>query len=480
MVSKNTVLQSYAGRLNYSYDEKYLFNVSFRRDGSSVFAPGKKWGNFPGFSLGWVISKENFMKNIGAISYLKLRYSYGTLGFNAVGAYPWQAAISTNTTAVFNNNYSNNIGAYFDRLPNKDLEWEITKMWNVGFDLNILNNLSFSAEYYVRQTDNLIVGNPLAPSFGYSVDPPTNIGSMKNWGYDFTLGYNKKSGEIKFNVDGNISFINNKVLKLSVGQPFIDREAVTSDYGGYAITRTEAGYPIQGFYGWVVEGIFQSQQEIDALNQAAGGFYQTPQTAPGDIKFKDLNGDKVIDDKDRTYIGNYLPDFTYGLNMGLSYKGWNLSMQIQGVYGNEIYNGVRVLTEGMMRLFNADKKVLNAWTPENKNTDVPRAIDGDPNHNARTSTRFVEDGSYLRIKNLTISYNIPKNVISSTFKGMFTDLQVYVTGYNLLTFTKYSGYDPEIGASYIYSGGNATLLQGVDFGFYPQPRTITFGINVSF
>lgn len=470
-----TVLQSYVGRLNYSFDEKYLLNISFRRDGSSVFAPGKKWGNFPGASIGWVVSKENFMKNISAISYLKLRSSYGTLGFNAVGAYPWQAVVYTNTTAVFNNNYSNNIGAYFDKLPNKDLEWEITKMWNVGFDLALLNNsITLSAEYYVRRTDNLIVENPLAPSLGYSVNPPTNIGSMKNWGYDFTAGYNKKFGELQFSVEGNISFINNEVLKLSVGQPTIDREAVTSDYGGYPITRTEAGHPIQSFYGWVVEGIFQSQEEVDASP------FQTSKTAPGDLKFKDLNGDNVINEYDRTYIGNYLPDFTYGLNMGLSYKGWNLSMLVQGVYGNEVYNGVKVLTQGMMRLFNSDKKVLNAWTPENRNTDVPRAISGDPNHNARTSTRFVEDGSYLRIKSLTISYNIPKNTISSVLKGALSDLQIYLTGYNLLTLTKYSGYDPEIGASYMYSGGNATLLQGVDFGFYPQPRSIILGINVSF
>jgi len=472
---ETTVLQSYAGRLNYSFDEKYLLNLSFRRDGSSVFAPGKKWGNFPGFSLGWVISKEDFMKNISAISYLKLRSSYGTLGFNAVGAYPWQAVVYTNTTAVFNNNYSNNIGAYFDRLPNKDLEWEITKMMNVGFDLALFNNsITLSAEYYERQTDNLIVENPLPPSLGYSVNPPTNIGSMKNWGYDITLGYNKKFGELQFSVDGNISFINNKVLKLSVGQPTIDMTAVTSDYGGYAITRTEAGRPIQSFYGWVVEGIFQSQDEINASAK------QTNETAPGDIKFKDLNNDGIINEKDKTYIGSYLPDFTYGLNLGVSYKGLNVSMLLQGVYGNEIYNGVKVLTQGMMRLFNADKNVLNAWTPQNRNTDVPRAIDGDPNHNARTSTRFVEDGSYMRIKSLTVSYNLPKNTLSTVFRGAVSDIQLYITGYNLLTLTKYSGYDPEIGASYNYSGGGATLLQGVDFGFYPQPRSIVFGINVSF
>src|SRR5690606_37700836 len=190
-----TILQSYAGRFQYSYDDKYLLNLSFRRDGSSNFAPGKKWGNFPGGSIGWVVSRENFMQDVTAISNLKLRASYGTTGFNGVGAYPWQSNIATNTTAVFNNQFENNTGAYFDRLANKDLEWEITTMTNVGFDLELLDNsVSLSAEYYTRETDNLIVAAPRATSMGYSVDPATNIGTMRNYGYEFAAGYNKSFG----------------------------------------------------------------------------------------------------------------------------------------------------------------------------------------------------------------------------------------------------------------------------------------------
>ena len=489
---EETALISYAGRLNYSFASKYLFNFSIRRDGSSVFAPGKKWGYFPGVSVGWVISEEGFMDNVNVISNLKLKASYGTLGFNAVGAYPWQSSISSNTTAVFNNNYENNPGAYFDKLPNKDLEWEITKMTNFGFDLELLEgSVSFSAEYFERKTDNLIVNNPLPTSMGYAVNPATNIGSMKNWGYEFNAGYHKSFGELNLSVDGNISFVDNKVLKLSTGQPNIDMGGVTSDYGGYTITRTQEGYPIQGFYGWVVDDIFQSQPEIDALNADSGGFYQSESTAPGDIKFKDINGrdangeltgkpDGKITDDDRTYIGSYLPDFSYGVNILASYKGFDISVALQGVQGNEIYNGTKVLTQGMMRLFNMDKAVLNAWTPENTNTDIPRAVNGDPNHNARTSDRFVEDGSYLRVKNLTLGYTFSPNMMSSISKGAVSSLRLYFTAQNLLTFTKYNGYDPEIGASSTYSGTNATLLQGVDFGFYPQPRTFIFGINVSF
>lgn len=476
--TSKTALISYAGRINYAYADKYLLNFSIRRDGSSVFAPGKKWGYFPGASIGWVISQENFMKNVTPISDLKLRASYGSLGFNAVGAYPWQSSINTNTTAIFNN--TGFTGAYYDRLPNKDLEWEITKMTNVGIDAAFLNNsITFSAEYFIRKVDNLIVQNPLATSMGYSNDPNANVGEMKNWGYEFNLGYKKTEGDFQYSVSGNISFIKNEVDKLSTGAPFIERGGQTTDYGGYNITRTEKGHSIQGFYGWVTDGIFQTQAEIDALNNLSPDtpekttYYQTAQTKPGDIKFKDLNGDNIIDDKDRTWLGSYLPDFTYGLNFSATYKNFDASLFVQGVQGNEIYNGTKVLTQGMLRLFNQDKDVLNAWTPSNTNTDIPRAVNGDPNHNTRTSNRFVEDGSYVRIKNLTIGYNVSK--MPSFLKNTVSGLRIYVIAQNLLTITKYTGYDPEIA-----SRDNNTLTNGVDFGQYPQPRTFIIGARLSF
>ncbi|TCO10692.1 SusC/RagA family TonB-linked outer membrane protein [Natronoflexus pectinivorans] len=481
-----TALISYAGRLNYAFDDKYLLSASFRRDGSSVFAPGKKWGNFPGASLGWVMSREDFMQDFDFLSELKFRASYGTLGFNAVGAYPWQSTIAFNTWAVLNDNASNNQGAYFSVLPNQDLEWEITTMSNFGFDLSLFHHaVTFSAEYYMRRVDNLIVENPLAPSMGYSSDPLTNIGEMKNWGYDFNLGYNKRDGEFRFGISANLSTVNNEVVRLSTGAPFIDIGATTEDYGGGSITRTQAGHPIQGFYGYVVDGIFQTQAEIDALNniaaqQYAAGivdqqYYQSEFTAPGDIRFRDLTGNGIVDENDRQIIGNFLPDFSYGINFNAEYRNFDLSLLIQGVYGNDIYNGTAVLTQGMMRLFNMDKAVLDAWTPNNTNTDMPRAISGDPNRNARVSDRFVEDGSYMRLKNLTLGYNISDEVLASTFRNSIRGVRLYVTAQNLLTITNYSGYDPEI-ASY----GNNTLRHGVDLGQYPQPRTFIFGVRASF
>jgi hypothetical protein len=235
----------------------------------------------------------------------------------------------------------------------------------------------------------------------------------------------------------------------------------------------------------VVDGIFQSQSEIDALNQTAEQqfnagnvnkqYYQNDATSPGDIKFKDLDGNGIVDENDRTVIGNYLPDFSYGLNFSGSYKNFDVSMQIQGVYGNEIYSGTKVLTQGMMRLFNQDVAVLDAWTPENTDTNIPRAINADPNNNARTSTRFIEDGSYMRIKNLTIGYNFSDNVLSGISGNSVKGLKLYFTAQNLLTLTDYYGYDPEIASR----GGN-TLLHGADFGQYPQPRTFLFGIKATF
>jgi len=479
-----TALISYAGRINYSYADKYLLSASFRRDGSSKFAPGNKWGDFPGASIGWVLSEESFMQDVDFISNLKLRASYGKVGNNNLGPYDWQSTIAMNTWAVFNNNAENNQGAYFGKLPNEELEWEITTMKNVGLDLSLLDySVTFSAEYFKREVDNLLIERPLPPSLGYSQNPWSNVGAMENSGLEFDAGYHKREGEFKFSVNANLGTIKNEVTDLN-GR-IMDRSAVTGDYGGGTITRTQEGQPIQGFYGYVVEGIFQSESEIDALNQiaeqafiagnVAQQYYQNEFTSPGDIKFKDINGDGIINEDDRIVIGNYLPDFTYGLSFSGSYKNFEVSMQVQGVYGNEIYCGTKVLTQGMMRLFNMDEAVLDAWTPENTNTNIPRAINADPNNNARTSDRFVEDGSYMRIKNLTIGYNFPNNLLSGISGNSIKGLKLYFTAQNLLTLTDYYGYDPEIASR----GGN-TLLHGADFGQYPQPRTLIFGVKATF
>jgi TonB-linked SusC/RagA family outer membrane protein len=463
------ILESYLGRLNYEYAGKYLVGASFRRDGSSRFAPGNKWGNFPSVSAGWRISEEAFLKNIPTISELKLRASYGTMGFNGIGDYSWQVAVSQNTNAIFGD--SRTQGTYFDRLGNTDLRWEVTKMSNFGLDLGLLNNsITLSAEVYQRNTDGLILNQPIAPSIGYTQSPIVNVGSMRNNGVELQLGYNKTKGALRFNASGNISFISNKVLSLGpTVSPLLN--GANADYGGGDITRTEAGQSIQYFYGYKVVGIFQTADEIKAA--------PTQDNAkPGDIRFADINNDGKIDASDRVNLGSFLPKFTYGLNLSANYRGFDLSLFFQGVQGNKIYNGVKVLEQGMLRLFNAGTDVLRAWTPTNTNTDVPRAVDGDPNGNTRTSDRFIEDGSYLRLKNLSIGYTVPAAVLQSFSRGTLSRARIYVAATNLLTFTKYTGYDPEVGSR--TSNTNPTLTNGIDYGQFPQARSFMVGLQIGF
>ena len=483
-VQKNLLL-SYLGRINYEYKNKYLLSLSMRADGSSKFAPGNKWGNFPSASIGWRMTEEPFMKNIDIISELKLRAGYGELGNNAIGNYDWQAVMLANTDYVFNNATSG--GSFFNALANKNLKWESSKMTNIGIDYGMFDNkLSFTAEWFNKITDNLILAVPYPTSIGYRAPAYANIGKMKNYGMEFQLGYRINSGELKSNLSANVSIVRNKVLNLFNETATIDA-GFNQDYGAYNMTRTVIGQPIQSFYGWKTDGIFQNAAEVSAAPDQAGA-------AAGDIRFKDLSGpngapDGIIDSYDRTFLGSYLPKFTYGLNYSGTYKKFDFSVFFQGVYGNKIYNGTKVLTEGMLRLFNAGTAVLNAWTPTNTNTNIPRAISGDPNQNARTSDRFIESGSYLRLKALTVGYTIPMSTLT---KGNVNNIRIYASGQNLFTITKYTGYDPEVGA-YIPLSGNGTpgtpgsggstsglLNNGIDYGLMPTSRTILCGIQIKF
>ncbi|RYC67754.1 MULTISPECIES: SusC/RagA family TonB-linked outer membrane protein [Spirosoma] len=460
------VLLSYLGRVNYEYGGKYLLSASIRRDGSSKFAPGNKWGNFPSASVGWRISEESFIKNVPAISELKLRASYGSLGFNGIGDYDWQVAVAQNTNAVLGGVRTQ--GVFYDRLGNTSLKWEITKMSNVGVDLGLFNNsITLTAEYFIRNTDGLILPQPIAPSIGYSQSPIVNIGNMRNQGLELQLGYNKQKGAFRYNASANLSAIRNKVLSLgpNVSPLFA---GLNADFGGNDITRTVAGEPIQSFYGWKVAGIYQNTGEVTS------GASQ-PNAKPGDVRFVDVDGNGTIDASDRVNLGSFLPKFNYGFNFNANYRNFDLALFFQGVQGNKIYNGTKVLTEGMLRLFNAGTGVLNAWTPENTNTDIPRAVSGDPNGNTRTSDRFLEDGSYLRLKNLSLGYNLPGGMLQSWSRGTLSRARLYVSTTNLLTFTKYTGYDPEVG-----SRANATLTNGVDYGQFPQARTMTIGLQLGF
>src|SRR6185437_13377317 len=272
---------------------------------------------------------------------------------------------------------------------------------------------------------------PLPSSLGYiNTTVNQNVASMSNNGFELQLGYNDRQGDFRWNALGNLSIIRNNVISLAEGVPNIEAGSDVDLTEGYNVTNSAPGHPIQSYYGWVVEGIFQDSADVKKHATQTGG------TGPGDLKFKDLNGDGKIDNSDRTFLGSFIPKFTYSLNLGGNYKNFGLSVFFQGVQGNKIYNALRATTEGMVRFFNAGTRVLDAWTPTNTKTDVPRAISADPNQNARPSTRFLEDGSYLRLKNIMLSYNIPDKSLQSLTKGVVKTFRIYVSAQNILTFTK--------------------------------------------
>lgn len=478
-VRSETRLLSFVGRFSYDYDEKYLANFTFRRDGLSIWAPGNKWANFPSGSIGWRIDREAFMRDQNLVSELKIRGGYGITGLNGLligDNYPWQVALrASDATYPFNN--ENDIGnsSYFRELGNTNLEWEKTSQWNIGLDMGFLaNRVTFSADYYRRYTDNLLLQVPIPTSFGLNeggqgggagVGVLANVGEMENSGLDVQLGYHNIDGAFIWNVTGLVSIVRNEVLNLDTPTAAIGAGGDQDFGGGENMTRTEEGHAIQSFYGYIVEGIFQDQQEIDSAPVQSNA-------EPGDIQFRDLNADGVINSDDRTYIGSYVPDFSYSLNFNAYYKNFDLSLFLQGVQGNDIFNAAGIIREGMLRLFGAGTAVLDAWTPENRDTDIPRAVNGDPNGNARPSTRWIEDGSYLRLKNIQLGYNVPASTLNSIMGGSVSSLRVYLAAQNLFTFTGYSGWDPEIGSR------NNTLTNGIDYGQYPTARSFMIGLQV--
>lgn len=490
----DNLLISYVARLNYEFAGKYMLSAAIRRDGLSVWAPGNKFANFPSASVGWRIDQEQFMREVKNVSELKLRAGYGITGLNGIGIfnklpnsqlandYPWQAVVSLNGAVYpFNNTMpAGGNASFYNAISNLDLEWEKTKQLNVGVDLGLFNNrVTVTADYYRRKTDNLMLNVPTPGSFGFArTGVLANVGAMENKGFDLQVGYKKNTGEFQWDVSGNISFITNKVISLNTPNATIDNGGDQDFGGGAPITRTKAGEPIQSFYGYVVDGIFQSDAEV------ASSPFQTDKTKAGDLKFKDISGpdgkpDGIITSDDRTFLGNYLPDYTYSLNFGANYKNFDASIFVQGVQGNKVFNAARIISEGMARLFGSGTAVLDAWTPTHTNTSVPRAVSGDPNQNVRPSTRWIENGSYLRLKNIMIGYTIPSAFLQSFVNGTISSFRIYVSSQNLFTITKYKGWDPEIGSKDIKLP-NGTLTNGIDYGQYPAARSFQFGVQVGF
>ncbi len=461
----NSRLMSYIGRVSYDYDNRGFLGFSIRRDGSSNFAPKNKFATFPSISAAWRLSQEPFLQNIKWLNELKVRASFGYTGNPNVRANSYIQAINQSFQYTFGNSTGSG-GVVNGTAPsssyNPDIKWEKNEQANIGFDGAVLKNrLNFSLDFYQRRSKDLIlyVAPPLVSGTFEAV--PFNTGTLQNRGIDLALSGTVASRKsFNWNANAVVSTYKNKVISLGLSAPL---DNGFSRIGGGSL-RTTQNAPANFFYGFVTEGIFQSYKEIAAHAVQTAGTDPTTSTAPGDFKFKDLNGDGVINDEDRTNIGNSNPTFTYGITNTITYKNFEVTLFIQGSQGNKVLNFTRWYTEGGVSNGNYSNKVLERWVGPGTSNTMPRVTLDDPNKNSRVSDRFVEDASYVRIKNLRIAYNIPTRWSSLM---NLKKAQFYVSSQNLLTITKYTGLDPEVGG-------------GVDIGFYPQARTFIAGVTVDF
>ncbi len=449
---------SYIGRAIYDYDNKYLATFNFRRDGSSKFTKENFFGNFYSGSVGWLISSEEFFSK-KVVSFLKLRASYGFLGNDQIDANATRSILNLNPRYPFGG--SMNIGvAPGSQLANPGLVWEKQEQLNIGADFGFLENkLTGTIDYFIKNSNDLLLQYNLPKSTG-GESVFLNAAEVENRGVEVSLNYTSKIGEVNYSIGANGTVLKNEVVSLVEGVPAINR-------GGNHIfanmNRIEPGSSLFALYGLQADGIYKSQDEIDAGPEPLAG------TAPGDIRFVDVSGpdgipDGKITEDDRTFIGDGNQDFVYGFNFSLDYKGFDFSMQWQGVQGNDVYSTLKFYSEGYFNNFNMSKNVLNAWTPQNPNSDQPRAIPHDQTQRNAVSSYWVQDGSYLRLKNLQVGYNF--NVDNLKF---LQSLRVYAAGQNLLTFTDYEGYDPEVA----FSGVEGT-------GVYPTGRSVIVGLQVGF
>ena len=466
-------LNSYFGRLNYKYDEKYLFTATIRRDGSSRFSGDNKWGTFPAFSLGWRVDRESFFNSRGVISSFLLRGSWGQTGNQDIASY---ATIDSYRNNNANSNYPIDgaqdvvyTGLTQSRIPNPDLKWETTVQTDIGIDLGLFDDkLGITADYYDKRTKDILVYRPVPITYGGTNDGQwVNDGEMKNTGIELNLNYADRIGELGFDINLNLTHSKNELTSLSTSEYLgIPTSALHSVNFDQEISRSAVGEPIGSFYGYQADGLFQSQAEIDS-------HAVQPDAKPGDIRFRDVNEDGVLDDNDRTYIGSPHPDVMLGMNFKFDYKNFDMSMFFSGSFGNDIYNFLRYRGHFFNQSYNKLTDILNAWTPENTNTDIPRLSLDDPNNNIRPSSYYIEDGSYIRLNNMQIGYTLPEGLL----KDM--KLRIYIQGSNLFTITNYSGMDPQVGLQN-YSGSNRNLDIGADRGLYPLNRTIALGCNFNF
>ena len=464
--SWRSVLTSILGRVFYSYQNKYLFTATIRRDGSSKFGKNNRYGYFPSFSLGWNVAEEKFMENVHWLDQLKLRGGYGVLGNQEIDNYQYSSTITTGINYPDGNGGLLQ-GAFPKNFANPDIKWEETAMTNVGIDFMAFNNrLSLTADYYVKNTKDILLTVPIPISSGGANDPIRNAGKIRNNGFEFNLGWmDQPNPDISYGINLIGSFNKNKVIAMGSESGSIKGGSTNQNI---TTSETKAGYPIGGYWLISTAGYFNSQEEVDAY--AKDGKKIQPAAEPGDIKFVDANNDGVINDNDRVFQGSPFPDFTFALNGNMRYKNFDLSIGLQGVLGNKIYNATRQTLEDVTKGSNFLASCLDYWTPENKNASHPRLTWDDPNRNTRAeSDRYLENGSYLRLRSVQLGYTFPQ----TWFKGAIQHARVYINAENLFTITSYSGYSPDVNAD------NANY-RGFDNFIYPTNRTFMLGLNVTF
>ncbi|OWP64261.1 SusC/RagA family TonB-linked outer membrane protein [Hymenobacter amundsenii] len=452
-------LASYFGRVNYEFGGKYLFSATARLDGSGRFEPGNQFGFFPGVSAGWRVSEEDFLKGNNVISNLKVRAGYGKVGNpNNAGRFAYLFSINPDIQYPFGPNGTIQNGGAPTRLSNNELRWETNNQTNLGFDFGFLDNrFEATVDLYNRNSPNLIAPVPVSLVSGTYERVNRNAASAYNRGIDVSFTSHNLQGSsraVDWTTNLVFSAYKTRLESLGVGQPYNGLGSLAG-----VIVRYDKGQAFGSYYGYVADGLFQTPEDVQKHATQNGA-------APGDIRFKDLNGDGLITALDRTFIGNPNPDFTYGINNTVTWKGFDLNVFLQGSQGNQIYNQNRyILESALYGNSSGSTRVLGRWTGPGTSNTVPRAIAGDPNTNLRVSSYYMEDGSYLRLKTLTLGYKLPAAVLG---RISAKQIRLYVTGQNLVTLTKYTGFDPEVGAS------------GVDLGVYPQPRVLLAGVNIGF
>ncbi len=457
-------MSSLFARASYNYDERYMAQVTVRRDGSSRFGTNNKYGTFPSFSLGWNITNEKFMASTRDwLTNLKFRASWGKNGNDNIGnfAYTTYSTVGQTSNNYFGKNQQLVVGSKANQLANPDLKWEESEQTDIGLDFGFFDySLTFSVDYYKKKTNGMIISMPI-PSYVGEAKPLANVGDMENSGIEFELGYKWSIGKANFSVKGNASYLKNKLVNLGNDTGFLNYGIDQFSDGG---TRAENGQPFPYFYGYKTLGVFQTVADVQNYKDANGNLIM-PNAQPGDLIFQDTNGDGTITSDDRTKIGKATPDWTYGLTFNAEYAGFDFSLFLQGVSGSDIFDATwrQDLSSG-----NYPTWVLDRWTGPGTSNKLPRLAAGDTK-NWVISDIYVQDGSYMRVKNVSLGYTLPRQL---TRKVNINRLRFYVMAENLFTFTKYWGFDPEI--------GSGSTSMGVDYGVYPQARTWTVGVNLSF